>query len=39
MFGGNDIYGPEYLLENGDVVLVAVNYRLNALGNHYDNSS
>ncbi|CAL8080996.1 unnamed protein product [Orchesella dallaii] len=31
MYGGNNIYGPDYLLEE-DVVLVTVNYRLNALG-------
>ncbi|ODM98999.1 Venom carboxylesterase-6 [Orchesella cincta] len=31
MYGGNNIYGPDYLLQE-DVVLVTVNYRLNSLG-------
>lgn len=32
MYGANDIFGPEYLLEDGDVVVITVNYRLGALG-------
>lgn len=35
MFGSNtkDLYGPDYLLRK-DVVLVVVNYRLNAFGKY-----
>ena len=32
IFGGIDYYGAEYVMENEDVVLVTVQYRLNAFG-------
>ena len=32
IFGGIDIYGADYVMEHPDVILVTVQYRLNAFG-------
>ena len=32
IFGGVGIYGADYVMENSDVILVTVQYRLNAFG-------
>ena len=32
IFGGIDIYGADYVMDHPDVILVTVQYRLNAFG-------
>jgi carboxylesterase type B len=32
MFGGSDYYGPEILMQNQNIILVSINYRLGILG-------
>lgn len=32
--GDTNIYGPEFFMKNGNVILVTINYRLGPLGNN-----
>ncbi|XP_065212962.1 esterase FE4-like [Planococcus citri] len=32
MYGGGDIFYPDYILQNGDIVYISINYRLGVLG-------